>query len=290
MRHMRHAQGRMFSLAIFAATLAACGGGGGSGGTPPPVSTPPPAPPAAPIVPPLTAGERFSGADAGTAVINDQAFSQAPQAIQQDFSADANFKGGNAIFRNDHEGQGPLMNAPTCQGCHSRDGRGRVPADQDTPFDAMFLRISLGNDADDNPIPDARYGTQLQTFGAVSFEGNDVAAGLPSFGGGATEAIGEAFGFIEYQTISGQYADGTPYELRQPTYKLRDLSYGDFADGVLFSPRIAQQMIGLGLLGAIPAADILANEDPNDADGDGISGRANFVFDPTTGVVSVGRY
>jgi CxxC motif-containing protein (DUF1111 family) len=37
---------------------------------------------------------------------------------------------------------------------------------------------------------------------------------------------------------------------------------------------------GLGLVEAIPDATILANEDPNDADGDGISGRANFVEAP----------
>jgi CxxC motif-containing protein (DUF1111 family) len=36
-------------------------------------------------------------------------------------------------------------------------------------------------------------------------------------------------------------------------------------------------MIGLGLLEAIPKADILAREDPDDSDGDGISGRANII-------------
>jgi len=38
--------------------------------------------------------------------------------------------------------------------------------------------------------------------------------------------------------------------------------------------------VGLGLVEAIPDATILANEDPDDADGDGISGRANFVTPP----------
>lgn len=49
-------------------------------------------------------------------------------------------------------------------------------------------------------------------------------------------------------------------------------------------------MIGLGLLEAIPAADILAREDPGDADGDGISGRANIVIDPGTGQSVLGRF
>ena len=291
MGKLREILGRIIPIAGLGLCLQACGGGG-SGGTEPVSLAPPPSPPppSGPTVPLLTAGERFSGADAGTSVSNDQAFSQAPQAIQRDFSADANFKGGNAIFRSDNEGQGPLMNAPTCQGCHTRDGRGRVPPDQATPFDAMFMRISLGNDADDNPIPDARYGTQLHTFGAISFEGNDPSVGLSSFGGGATQAIGEAFAYIEYETLSGTYNDGTSFELRRPTYKIRELSYGEFSAGVLFSPRVAQQMVGLGLLGAIPESAILANEDPNDTDGDGISGRANRVFDDTTGAEALGRY
>lgn len=37
---------------------------------------------------------------------------------------------------------------------------------------------------------------------------------------------------------------------------------------------------GLGLIEAIPAQTILANADPDDLDGDGISGRANFVVAP----------
>ncbi|MEM6817534.1 MAG: di-heme oxidoredictase family protein [Pseudomonadota bacterium] len=288
----RRLQGRRASFCTVAlcVAIAGCGGGGGGGSAPPdPIGTPPPPPPE-PVVPPLTSVERFSGDQAGTSVSNDQAFSQAPPAIQRDFAADANFKGGNALFRNDQEGQGPLMNAPTCQGCHIRDGRGSVPASTSVPFDAMFMRISLGNDANNNVVPDPIYGTQLHTFGVASFQGNDPDAGLSSFGGGATASIGEAFATVEYETVSGTYNDGAPYELRRPIYKIKELSYGDFTDGVMFSPRLAQQMIGLGLLGAIPEASILANEDPNDADGDGISGRANRVFDQTTGTEGVGRY
>lgn len=39
-------------------------------------------------------------------------------------------------------------------------------------------------------------------------------------------------------------------------------------------------VVGLGLIEAIPDATILGHEDPDDADGDGISGRANFVEAP----------
>lgn len=47
--------------------------------------------------------------------------------------------------------------------------------------------------------------------------------------------------------------------------------------------RTSPPLFGLGLVEAIPAATILANEDPEDADGDGISGRANRFPDGRLG-------
>lgn len=53
---------------------------------------------------------------------------------------------------------------------------------------------------------------------------------------------------------------------------------------------------GLGYIEALPDAAILAHEDPNDADGDGISGRANFVHAPeylmlgTEKIIREGKY
>ncbi|NIR50129.1 thiol oxidoreductase [candidate division KSB1 bacterium] len=51
-------------------------------------------------------------------------------------------------------------------------------------------------------------------------------------------------------------------------------------DATGISERGGPIAVGLGLIEAIPDETILANEDPNDADGDGISGRANFVRAP----------
>lgn len=48
-------------------------------------------------------------------------------------------------------------------------------------------------------------------------------------------------------------------------------------DGVAVSVRLPPPVFGVGLIEAIPEAAILANADPNDSDGDGISGRPNFV-------------
>ena len=242
------------------------------------------------IVPDVDNDEYFSAGDATVERTDVDAFSQSPEAIEKDFELDANFKSGNAIFRNDHSGQGPIMNAATCQGCHLKDGRGNPPVDPTVPMDSMVLKLSLGNDASGEPIPDPTYGLQLQTFGFASFEGGDTTAGLARFGGGATEAIGEAFAFIDYEPVTGQYGDGTTYELRRPVYKVRDLSYGEFADGIAFLPRVAPQMIGLGLLEAIEEEEILALADPEDANNNGISGRAVMVEDVTTGENVLGRF
>ncbi len=240
--------------------------------------------------PEVEESERRPGGDASTTLTNDEAFGQSPDAIRQDFSADANFKSGNQVFRNDHEGEGPLLNARTCQGCHTKDGRGAVPADADTPMDSMSIRLSLGNDEDGNPVADPNYGTLLQTFGLASFGGEGIEAGLASHGGGIDEAIGEGFAYVSYEPVAGSYPDGEEYELRRPVYHVRDLSYGDFSDGILFSSRVAPQLIGMGLLGAVPEATLLELADPDDEDGNGISGRVNEATDPTTGEHGVSRF
>jgi CxxC motif-containing protein (DUF1111 family) len=48
-------------------------------------------------------------------------------------------------------------------------------------------------------------------------------------------------------------------------------------DGVDVSVRLPPPVFGVGFIEAIPVEAIVANVDENDADGDGISGRANFV-------------
>jgi CxxC motif-containing protein (DUF1111 family) len=47
--------------------------------------------------------------------------------------------------------------------------------------------------------------------------------------------------------------------------------------GVDVSRRLPPPVFGVGFIEAIPVADILAHADPSDADGDGISGRPNWV-------------
>jgi CxxC motif-containing protein (DUF1111 family) len=58
----------------------------------------------------------------------------------------------------------------------------------------------------------------------------------------------------------------------------------------MLSARVAPPMIGMGLLEAIPEADIIALADPDDRDGDGISGRPNQVWSASDGRVMLGRF
>ncbi|MEM9028858.1 MAG: di-heme oxidoredictase family protein [Pseudomonadota bacterium] len=209
------------------------------------------------------------------------------------FAKELDFKLGNAMFRKlwvtspastrSSDGLGPLYNARACQRCHLKDGRGHPPA-ANWPEDnaiSMFLRVSIPpqNDADRkrlksgraNVIPEPTYGTQLQD---LAVKGHD----------------GEGRMHITYREHTVVMTGGETVSLRTPTYRVTDLKYGPMHPQTMLSPRVAQPMIGLGLLEAIPATDILARADPDDADGDGISGRANRVWSVTQQAVVVGRF
>ena len=95
---------------------------------------------------------------------------------------------------------------------------------------------------------------------------------------------------ITYEAETVTLADGTQVSLRHPTYTAADLGYGPLHPEAMLSPRVAPQMIGMGLLEAIPAADILAGADPDDLDGDGISGRPNVVWSVEYNQPMLGRF
>jgi CxxC motif-containing protein (DUF1111 family) len=148
----------------------------------------------------------------------------------------------------------------------------------------MFLRVSImdpdgvSEDASMAEIagflatlPEPTYGTQLQDF-AVQGHASEYSLG------------------ITYEEEIVTLADGTEVSLRHPTYSAENLGYGPLAEGAMLSPRVAPQMIGLGLLEAIPAADILANADPDDLDNNDISGRPNIVWSVEFDQPMLGRF
>lgn len=87
-----------------------------------------------------------------------------------------------------------------------------------------------------------------------------------------------------YDDGYNQYGDGTPYELTRPVLAFSG-TVPEF-----YSLRLAQPLIGLGLLEAVDEATILGFADPCDDDQDGISGRAASVTELGTGIPRIGRF
>ncbi|WP_368922935.1 di-heme oxidoreductase family protein [Comamonas aquatica] len=174
------------------------------------------------------------------------------------------------------DGLGPHFLARSCGGCHVQDGRAQPPDFHNPlapqPFAGLLLRLSVpGTDAHGGPKHEPVYGDQFNTMGVHGVQGE-----------------GEVH--LSYERIEGQYADGTSYTLEKPRYHLRNLAYGPMAPDVMVSPRIAPQVIGLGLLEAIPEAEILANAQAQAASTGPIKGQPNYVWDAYAERMVLGRF
>jgi CxxC motif-containing protein (DUF1111 family) len=126
------------------------------------------------------------------------------------------------------EGLGPIFNQPSCESCHSGDGKGHP-------------------------------GTNLIRFGLNTGSSFDP---LVEFGGPQ----------LQEKSIPGVPAETLP------------------AHANAISRRGGPMVFGLGMIEAIPDSAILALADPNDLNGDGISGRANFVSAPSWITEAQGPY
>jgi CxxC motif-containing protein (DUF1111 family) len=170
------------------------------------------------------------------------------------------------------DGLGPTFNRVSCSGCHLRDGRGQPPIKEGDELLSLLIRLSIpGTDAHGGPHPHPAYGDQL----------NDRA--IPS-----VPAEGKVI--IKNREIPGQFVDGTTYTLLRPKYHFTDLAFGPLGSDIMISPRVAPAVIGLGLLEAISDEDLKSLADPDDADGDGISGRINYVWDQGEKSMRAGRF
>lgn len=240
----------------------------------------------------FTKPEAFEANPAGAATsrdpVNLSAFSH-PSA-NMSFERQLRFKLGDGIFRklwasapsstHASDGLGPLFNARSCQGCHLKDGRGGPPSPGE-PAVSLILRLSIPpqSDADrealashrQSVIAEPTYGGQLQSF---AIQGHRPEGQMT----------------IAYREIPVALGGGETASLRQPTYAIADLAYGPLHPEVMASPRIAPPMIGLGLLEAIAESDILSLADPDDRDGDGISGRPNLVWSQADNKSMLGRF
>ena len=157
----------------------------------------------------------------------------------------------NGIFPDTVGKAGPRYVNDRCSGCHVRNGRA-APAPIGQPLEKWVFKVA---DINGNPHPNLGRALQPKSTGGAASEGQVSIAFW-------TEANG----------------------LRKPNYQFSGVT------PARFSARVTPQLVGMGLLEAIPEAAILAKEDINDANGDGISGRANRITDPATGQTRLGRF
>ena len=187
--------------------------------------------------------------------------------LNGDVAFEASFVSGNAPVNG---GLGPVFNNNSCVGCHISDGRAAPPANIND-MSGFFFKISVaGTDEHNGPAPVPGFGTQLQHQAIYGYKK-------------------EATLNVTWEEITEALDDGTEVSLRKPVYSVEN-PYTAMPAGVMISPRIAMPVFGLGLLEAIPESAILAYADENDADGDSISGKPNYVWDPANNKMALGRF
>lgn len=201
----------------------------------------------------------------------------------------------------EQDGLGPAFNNDACIECHTRDGRSNYTVEALQAADGewtklgtnegVFLAMSVeSEDESCEPSPDNCYCAPMAVPGFSDQLFHRGVYGLRS----DSPYTGQADVYVTFESREVSYADGETVTLRKPVFEVRNPydspgeKPGDHTpalsrvlwDDVRFSPRMGPPVFGLGLLAAIPEADILALADPDDADGDGISGRPNWVCDP----------
>jgi CxxC motif-containing protein (DUF1111 family) len=167
------------------------------------------------------------------------------------------------------DGLGPYYSRRSSSSCHMRDGRGTPPSGA-RGDDGIFV-VGLAREVDGTLAPDPKYGEQLSE------------SALPGI-------APEGHLTVRWTEQPFRFPDGEVASLRSPSYEVHDLPLGPLALDTRLRPRLAPSIPGVGLLEAIPDSAILAREDPDDLDGDGISGRVRRVPDGPEGQFEVGRF
>lgn len=190
---------------------------------------------------------------------------------------------GNSFFRRNwveapsstkaRDGLGPHFIARSCGGCHVQDGRGAPPDVRNEQPVALLMRLSVPGtpDAKSGVVPEPTYGDQ---FNNAAIQG--------------VKAEGRVT--VRWQSVPMRFADGTRITLQKPIYGFSDLAYGPMASNVMVSPRIAPQLIGVGLLEVIPESEILRNASDQAAAPGPIKGQPNRVWDAFAEKPMLGRF
>ena len=205
---------------------------------------------------------RFKQMAPNTAPQNGQPFMQGRRLFHTNFSdgSHSELNGENGIFTQQIGKLGPRFYTSTCDTCHINDG-GSLPPAIGTTLTTMVVKVGNASGG-----ADPNLGSSLQPFNNA----------------GASEGTVSISG---YTLTNGTYGDGTAYQLRKPNY-----TFAGGANPTNFSIRKTPHLVGLGLLEAVTESSIAAIADPNDSNGDGISGRMQTVVDPQTGQTRMGRF
>jgi CxxC motif-containing protein (DUF1111 family) len=165
--------------------------------------------------------------------------------------------GQNGIFTQMVGLLGPNYTGRSCDACHVNNGRALPPA-----VGALMTQsvVHVGSNA--QGAPDPVLGSVLQ----------------PQCNTGAPP---DSVWISGWMTNSGTYADSTPYTLVKPVYK-----FGGYTPA-FYSVRLAPQLVGMGLLEAVPESTIEAMAGPSS---NGVSGAVRLVTDPETGDLRLGRF
>jgi CxxC motif-containing protein (DUF1111 family) len=193
---------------------------------------------------------------------------------------------GNSFFRRNwveapsstsaRDGLGPHFIARSCGGCHLQGGRGPTPAlrnrlGAEQPV-ALLIRLSVpGEGSHGEPKPEPTYGNQFNNAAVQGVKANGKV-------------------MVSYAEVAGRFADGQSYTLRVPRYRLTDVGYGPLDAHTMLSPRLAPQLIGVGLIEAIPESAIRANVEEQAKRPDAIKGVANLVWDVYAEQSLIGRF
>ncbi len=203
-----------------------------------------------------------------TGMQNLQRFLEGRRLIHTDFGNGQHSEAGNDAYAPAVGLQGQRFNQSACVACHVNNGRSPAPATLNQRLDRMSLRAA-SLDAKGRQLPHPRYGQAVQMNARST--------------GGEVQDWGNTVRLTGFDTHGVKLADGTVVELRRPRLGF------DGPQPAAHSLRAAQPLIGVGLLEAVPEAQILALA-RSTPDADGVRGQPNRVFDPETGEVRLGRF
>jgi len=180
---------------------------------------------------------------------NVQNFVEGRRLFHTDFITGQHSEQGNEVFTEHMNQAGPLYATTACTNCHLHNGPGTTVT---TFSESTSMAFKLYNSGDLGPQLRLQQGTATMASETMK----DVTLG-----------------------------DGTVVHLKKPVISLTPKT-GTVGG---FSARVARKLVGLGLLEALTEETILSRADRLDCDHNGISGRPNYVKDPETGALRIGR-